>query len=174
MLERELKKKNSSPTPPAAAANFERTRTLGGSGLTNAFRIPDGPTTAQPAARPTQEHHEHRFIATAPAAPEEGEINSSAFWPAISLSDLRETARLDGTVTTARLTHAVIDAITSVNRDLADWRTARQAEGHTTLADVPSEAHQQRIGAPAQLPARRLCHDPRQPAGTLHRLQRHR
>ncbi|WP_290434436.1 head completion/stabilization protein, partial [Aeromonas caviae] len=78
-------------------------------------------------------------MAPAPAAPEEGEINSSAFWPAISLSDLRETARLDGTVTTARLTHAVIDAITSVNRDLADWRRARQAEGHTTLAAVPGE-----------------------------------
>lgn len=79
------------------------------------------------------------FIATAPTAPDEGEITSSPFWPAISLPDLRETVRLDGTVTTARLTHAVIDAITSVNRDLADWRRARQAEGHATLAAVPSE-----------------------------------
>ena len=79
------------------------------------------------------------FIATAPTAPDEGEITSSPFWPAISLPDLRETVRLDGTVTTARLTHAVVDAITSVNRDLADWRSARQAEGHTTLAAVPSE-----------------------------------
>lgn len=33
----------------------------------------------------------------------------------------------------------MIDAITSVNRDLAEWRTARQAEGHTALAAVPSE-----------------------------------
>ncbi|MFM5115172.1 head completion/stabilization protein [Aeromonas hydrophila] len=79
------------------------------------------------------------FIATAPTAPDEGEITSSPFWPAISLPDLRETVRLDGTVTTARLTHAVIDAITSVNRDLADWRSARQAEGHTTLAAVQNE-----------------------------------
>ncbi|MGE6118820.1 head completion/stabilization protein, partial [Aeromonas salmonicida] len=79
------------------------------------------------------------FIATAPTAPDEGEIANSPFWPAISLPDLRETVRLDGTVTTARLTHAVVDAITSVNRDLADWRSARQAEGHTTLAAVPSE-----------------------------------
>ncbi|VFB08895.1 phage P2 capsid completion gpL-like protein [Aeromonas salmonicida] len=79
------------------------------------------------------------FIATAPTAPDEGEITSSPFWPAISLPDLRETVRLDGTVTTARLTHAVVDAITSVNRDLADWRIARQAEGHTTLAAVPSD-----------------------------------
>jgi hypothetical protein len=79
------------------------------------------------------------FIATAPTAPDEGEITSSPFWPAISLADLRDTVRLDGTVTTARLTHAVVDAITSVNRDLADWRSARQAEGHSTLAAVPSE-----------------------------------
>ena len=79
------------------------------------------------------------FIATAPTAPDEGKIANSPFWPAISLPDLRETVRLDGTVTTARLTHAVVDAITSVNRDLADWRSARQAEGHTTLAAVPSE-----------------------------------
>ena len=79
------------------------------------------------------------FIATAPTAPDEGEITNSPFWPAISLPDLRETVRLDGTVTTARLTHAVIDAITSVNRDLADWSIARQAEGNATLAAVPSE-----------------------------------
>ncbi|WP_429234954.1 head completion/stabilization protein [Aeromonas salmonicida] len=79
------------------------------------------------------------FIATAPTAPDEGEIANSPFWPAISLADLRDTVRLDGTVTTARITHAVVDAITSVNRDLADWRSARQAEGHTTLAAVPSE-----------------------------------
>ena len=79
------------------------------------------------------------FIANAPTSPAEGEIDSSPFWPAISLPDLRDTVRLDGTVTTARLKHAVIDAITSVNRDLADWRRAREAEGHATLAAVPSE-----------------------------------
>lgn len=69
------------------------------------------------------------FIATAPTAPDEGQVTSDTFWPAISLADLRDTVRLDGTVTTARLKHAVIDAITSVNRDLADWRRAREAEG---------------------------------------------
>lgn len=79
------------------------------------------------------------LIATAPTAPAEGEIANSPFWPAISLAELRETVRLDGTVTTARLKHAVIDAITSVNRDLADWRRAREAEGVATLAAVPSE-----------------------------------
>ena len=59
------------------------------------------------------------FLATnpTPAATEEGDITSAPFWPAISLCVLRDTVRLDGTVTTARLKHAVIDAITSVNRD---------------------------------------------------------
>jgi hypothetical protein len=79
------------------------------------------------------------FIANAPTSPAEGEIDSSPFWPAISLPHLRDTVRLDGTVTTARLKHAVIDAITSVNRDLADWRRAREAEGVATLAAVPGE-----------------------------------
>ncbi|MFM5782391.1 head completion/stabilization protein [Aeromonas caviae] len=79
------------------------------------------------------------FIANASTSPAEGEIDSSPFWPAISLPDLRDTVRLDGTVTTARLKHAVIDAITSVNRDLADWRRAREAEGVATLAAVPGE-----------------------------------
>ncbi|MBP4058679.1 MULTISPECIES: head completion/stabilization protein [Aeromonas] len=79
------------------------------------------------------------FIATAPTAPDEGQVTSDPFWPAISLADLRDTVRLDGTVTTARLKHAVIDAITSVNRDLADWRRAREAEGVATLAAVPGE-----------------------------------
>ncbi|KHE13110.1 Gpl [Aeromonas hydrophila] len=79
------------------------------------------------------------FIANAPTSPAEGEIDSSPFWPAISLPDLRDTVRLDGTVTTTRLKHAVIDAITSINRDLADWRRAREAEGVATLAAVPGE-----------------------------------
>lgn len=79
------------------------------------------------------------FIANATTSPAEGEVDSIPFWPAISLPDLRDTVRLDGTVTTARLKHAVIDAITSVNRDLADWRRAREAEGVATLAAVPCE-----------------------------------
>lgn len=79
------------------------------------------------------------FIANAQTAPDEGQVTSDPFWPAISLPDLRDTVRLDGTVTTARLKHAVIDAITSVNRDLADWRRAREAEGVATLAAVPGE-----------------------------------
>ncbi|MGY3945606.1 head completion/stabilization protein [Aeromonas tecta] len=88
-------------------------------------------------------------------------LTSSPFWPAISLSDLRGTVRLDGTVTTARLTHAVIDAIASVNRDLAEWRSTRQSEGHTTLAAAPSERINNESAHLHKLPTRRLRHDPR-------------
>lgn len=66
------------------------------------------------------------FLATnpTPAATEEGDITNAPFWPAISLCALRDTVRLDGTVT-------------SVNRDLAQWRNARESEGHATLAAEP-------------------------------------
>ncbi len=81
------------------------------------------------------------FLATnpTPAAAEEGDITSAPFWPVISLADMRNTVRIDGTVTTDRLKHAAIDAIISVNRDLAQWRSARESEGLATLAAVPAE-----------------------------------
>jgi hypothetical protein len=64
-------------------------------------------------------------------------INSDPFWPSIDLDSLRETLRIDSSVTPARLETAVVAAIISVNRDLAKWRTANLAAGFTTLADVP-------------------------------------
>ncbi|MEE9946553.1 head completion/stabilization protein [Pseudomonas sp. 382] len=66
-------------------------------------------------------------------------INSDPFWPSIDLDSLRETLRIDSSVTPARLETAVVAAILSVNRDLAKWRVAKQAEGFTVLDDVPSE-----------------------------------
>lgn len=66
-------------------------------------------------------------------------INSNPFWPSIDLDKLRETLRIDSSVTPARLETAVVAAIISINRDLAKWRTARQAEAFTTLAGVPDD-----------------------------------
>lgn len=66
-------------------------------------------------------------------------ISNSVFWPDIDLSQLRDAVRIDGTVTELRLTHAVINAISSVNRDLSDWRKAQQSAGLTTLNDVEAE-----------------------------------
>ncbi len=64
-------------------------------------------------------------------------INSDPFWPSIDLDSLRETLRIDSSVTPARLETAVVAAIISVNRDLAKWRATNLAAGFTTLADVP-------------------------------------
>ncbi len=66
-------------------------------------------------------------------------ISNSSFWPDIDLGLLRDAVRIDGTVTDKRLTHAVINAISSVNRDLSVWRQAQKAAGATTLNDVEAE-----------------------------------
>ena len=80
------------------------------------------------------------FIPTNPASKDEGEISSAPFWPVIKLADLRAIMRTDGTITTERLRHAVIDAIAAVNSDLSGWAINRQGDGYTALADVPSES----------------------------------
>ena len=80
------------------------------------------------------------FIPTNPAGKDEGEISSAPFWPVIKLADLRAIMRTDGTITTERLRHAVIDAIAAVNSDLSGWAINRQGDGYTALADVPSES----------------------------------
>lgn len=74
-----------------------------------------------------------------PSTPVPGvHINSEPFWPSIDLDNLRETLRIDSSVTPARLETAVIAAVISVNRDLAVWREAQQAAGHDSLESVPS------------------------------------
>lgn len=75
-----------------------------------------------------------------PSTPVPGvHINSEPFWPSIDLDKLRETLRIDSSVTPARLETAVVAALISVNRDLAVWRVAQQAAGHDSLETVPSE-----------------------------------
>ena len=66
-------------------------------------------------------------------------INTDPFWPSIDLDDVRGTLRIDSSVTPIRLETSTIAAAISVNREFAEWRRAKQAEGYTTLADVPAE-----------------------------------
>lgn len=68
-------------------------------------------------------------------------INSDPFWPSIDLDSMRETLRIDSSVTPARLETAVVAGIISVNRDLAKWRSAQQAQGFAALADVPADGY---------------------------------
>lgn len=79
------------------------------------------------------------FLPTNPTNKDEGEVSSAPFWPVINLNTLRAIMRTDGTITTERLRHAVIDAVAAVNSDLSGWAINRQAEGHQQLAEVPSQ-----------------------------------
>jgi hypothetical protein len=66
-------------------------------------------------------------------------ISNADFWPDIDGQQLRAAMRIDSSVTDERLEAATFNAIIEANRELAGYRTARQAEGHATLADVPAE-----------------------------------
>lgn len=73
-----------------------------------------------------------------PAPSDEPAITNDGWFPNISAQDFRKVARgVDGTATVERLRHSLIAAILSVNSELAVWKAARQAEGRTSLADVP-------------------------------------
>lgn len=72
-----------------------------------------------------------------PTAEEEPPLANDGFAPAIDLQAVRAAIRLDGTVTPARLRHAVTNAVLEVNAAIADWRAAQRAAGYDTLADVP-------------------------------------
>lgn len=79
------------------------------------------------------------FIATAPAAPESAPaaiITNDGFFPNIDLAQLRDTMRLDGTVTAARLRNAAIEAVVSVNDELAEWKAAQLAAGVIRLDEM--------------------------------------
>jgi hypothetical protein len=80
------------------------------------------------------------FVVTAPA-PEQAEakIASAAFWPEVDPVLIRAAQRIDLTVTPERLHNALIEAIATVNDELAAWRAARELEGRATLAAVPAE-----------------------------------
>jgi hypothetical protein len=84
------------------------------------------------------------FLATNPVPtvtedPAESAVKNDGWFPDIAPAELRQCTRLDGTVTPSRLRHAVINAITSVNRELAAFKASQIAAGHTSLGDVPAE-----------------------------------
>ncbi|PTB19537.1 phage head protein [Trinickia symbiotica] len=80
------------------------------------------------------------FIATAsptaPASPADAAVANDGWFPDIDLNDLRETMRLDGTVTLERLRLAAADAIVSINEELRAWQATQRAAGHVDLANV--------------------------------------
>lgn len=80
--------------------------------------------------------------ATPPAggtATDSGPIKAGSFWPEVDPVAARAAMRLDGTVTAERLRGALIEAVASVNSQLADWRRRQQAAGFESLAEVPAD-----------------------------------
>jgi len=71
-----------------------------------------------------------------PADPVLVTVCPDGWYPAVDLTALRTRTGLDGTWTDARLTPLVREAADAVAGILTDWRTAREAEGAATLADV--------------------------------------
>lgn len=79
------------------------------------------------------------FIAVPGETTEDTIITNGNFWPDINLSKVRDTVRLDGTVTDDRLQHATIAAIIDINRDLKPFRDKQLTAGYARLQDVPAE-----------------------------------
>ena len=78
------------------------------------------------------------FTATGTTSATPDAIANAPFWPAIAPGTVRASMRLDGTVTDARLRHAIVAAMLAVNDELQNWAQTQQAAGYAALADVPS------------------------------------
>lgn len=78
------------------------------------------------------------FVATAQAAgdPEADALINDGWFPDLSLSAIRATVRIDGTITDERLTEAALYAISNINDRLRKFQDAHIAAGVDSLADV--------------------------------------
>jgi len=76
----------------------------------------------------------------APAAaanpPPEAPIANDGFWPDIDVAKLRASTRLTGNVTPERLRKEVIDAVLSVNGELAIYKAKMVGEGWSSADDI--------------------------------------
>ncbi|OIT10256.1 head completion/stabilization protein [Ralstonia solanacearum] len=83
------------------------------------------------------------FIAVAPvpasAQPGGRAIGNDGFFPDIDVDQACAAMRLDGTVTPERLRAALVDAVLSVNDELAAWKARQLAAGFLALGAVPAQ-----------------------------------
>jgi len=77
------------------------------------------------------------FTATGTSAPQIP-IQSDGFWPALEPDIIRAQMRLDASISTARLRHAILNATLSVNGELALWAASYRAQGIAHLDDIPA------------------------------------
>ena len=81
------------------------------------------------------------FVITAnpPATTAEPVVTNDGWFPDMHPADVRKACRLDGTVTADRLRPALIDAMLSINAELAEFKAEQQASwSYASLADVPA------------------------------------
>ncbi len=83
------------------------------------------------------------FIAVAPmptlAQPGGQPIGNDGFFPDVDVDHACAAMRLDGTVTPERLRAALVEAVLSVNDELAAWKAGQVAAGCGALAAVPAQ-----------------------------------
>lgn len=65
---------------------------------------------------------------------------NDGWFPDIDADHLRAAMRLDGSITNARLEVAAVNAMITVNRELAAYKAREQANGYAALVDVPAVA----------------------------------
>lgn len=63
-------------------------------------------------------------------------VTNNGFFPDVSLSDVRNAMKTDGTVTENRLKNAVIEAIATVNQEL---KPLQQRSKQASLDEIPSD-----------------------------------
>lgn len=80
------------------------------------------------------------FLATEAPAATETLVANDGFFPDVDPADLRDTQRLDGTVTAQRLQAEVVAAVIAINSQLDAWRSERVAEGFATLDAIDAIA----------------------------------
>lgn len=79
------------------------------------------------------------FIAAAPAKAGQNPITNDGFFPDIDVDQALVAMRQDGTVTPERLRAALIEAVLSINEELAAWKARQLGGGCARMEDVPAQ-----------------------------------
>ena len=78
------------------------------------------------------------FIASG-SSQEPHPITNDGWFPDLDGQHMRESLRLDGSITDARLEVAAVNAVIEVNRELHSWKYSQMAAGYADLASVPAD-----------------------------------
>jgi hypothetical protein len=76
------------------------------------------------------------FVATAKSTSSADAIVNDGWFPNLSIADMRESVRLDGTVTEPRLRNAARYAMANINDRLAEFKAGHAGAGVVSLADA--------------------------------------